>query len=52
MALERQTSWGRLIAFAIFLEGTGAGVFSVSFVLGFIGGLKQPSSASNPATAI
>lgn len=41
MAIERQTSWGRLIALAIFLEGTGVGVFSVSFVLGLIGGLKN-----------
>ncbi len=41
MALERQTTWGRLIVLDIFLGGTGAGVFVIGFVLSALGPVKD-----------
>jgi formate-dependent nitrite reductase membrane component NrfD len=40
MAIERQTSWGRLVALAMFLGGTGAGIYVAGFIMGFISGLS------------
>lgn len=40
MAMERQTSWGGLVAVYMFLAGTGAGLYTTSFLLGFISNLK------------
>jgi formate-dependent nitrite reductase membrane component NrfD len=40
MALERQTSWGSLVAFDMFLGGMGAGAFTVGFILALIGEMK------------
>ena len=40
MAMERQTSWGGVVAFYMFLAGTGAGVYTAGFILGLISNLK------------
>ncbi len=40
MALEKQTTWGWLIILDVFLGGSGAGVFSVGFVLSILGPMK------------
>jgi len=40
MAMERQTSWGGVVALYMFLGGTGAGIYTASFMLGFISDLK------------
>ena len=40
MALERQTSWGGLVALDMFLGGIGAGAFTVGFILALLGEMK------------
>ncbi|MFC2071155.1 NrfD/PsrC family molybdoenzyme membrane anchor subunit [Chloroflexota bacterium] len=39
--MERQTSWGWLVALYMFLGGTGAGIYTAGFILGFTGSIKQ-----------
>ena len=41
MEMERQSSWGRLVALYMFLGGTGAGIYTAGFILGFTSDLKQ-----------
>lgn len=41
MAMERQNSWGKLVALYMFLGGTGAGIYTASFILNITGGIKQ-----------
>jgi len=41
MAMERQTSWGVLIALYMFLGGIGAGIYTAGFIIGFTSDLKQ-----------
>lgn len=41
MAMERQTSWGGLVALYMFLGGTGAGIYTAGFILGCTSDLKQ-----------
>lgn len=40
MAVERQTSWGGLVALDMFLGGMGAGAFTVGFILALLGEMK------------
>jgi len=40
MAMERQTSWGGVVASYMFLGGTGAGIYTAGFMLGLMGNLK------------
>jgi polysulfide reductase chain C len=40
MVMERQTSWGGLVALYMFLAGTGAGIYTAGFILGFISNLR------------
>ena len=40
MTLERQTSWGSLVALDMFLGGIGAGAFTVGFILALLGEMK------------
>jgi formate-dependent nitrite reductase membrane component NrfD len=41
MAMEKQTSWGRLVALYMFLGQTGAGIYAAGFILGLRSDLKQ-----------
>jgi formate-dependent nitrite reductase membrane component NrfD len=38
--LQRQASWGSLVAFAMFFGGAGAGAYASGFILMFISGVK------------
>lgn len=38
--LQRQASWGSLVAFAMFFGGAGAGAYATGFILMFISGVK------------
>lgn len=41
MAIQRQTTWGGKVILDMFLGGIGAGVFAVSFLLIFLGGITK-----------
>ncbi len=39
--MEKQCSWGVKVALYMFLGGIGAGIYTTSFILGFVYGFKQ-----------